>query len=166
MTFHPLLLAADIAPELGGFLPPGVLVLVLLALALVAVVLLLILVLIEKGRLAITRQQLKIQILTHLQASYPGAEVDLELVSDEPGTYKEMSPDSREAAKAYIDFCAERFHWWRAGLVDDAIWNGWDRSMSQQLKRPGVQMAWRERHMRELSYAQAFKDWVNRKMTG
>jgi hypothetical protein len=169
MQFHPLLmgmLAADQgeeAPSAAGLLPL-VLALVFLVLAVLAVVLLLSLVVIEGRRLALTRKQLQVQILTHLQASYPGAETDLEFLPGEPTNYKEMSPDAREAAKAFFDFWAERFHWNRLGLVDPVIWGAWDRGVAQQLQRAGLRMAWTERHAREATFAQAFKDYINKKL--
>jgi hypothetical protein len=169
MLFAPLLMAADVPEAASGplaFLPPGVLPLVFLGLAVLAVFLLFLLVVTERSRLRVSRQQLKVQILTHLQTSFPGVETDLELLPEQAENYKTMTPDARETAKSYLDFCAERFHWWRQGMIDPAIWSGWERGMSQDLKRPGLQVAWRERHARELTYTQAFKDWVNRKMSG
>lgn len=161
-----LLLADNPSASLEGLLPPGLLPLIFLGLAVLGLILLLVLVSIESRRLGVSREALKVQILTHLQTSYPGAEADLELLPDEAGSYKELTPDARETAKNYLDFCAERFHWWRAGMVDPAIWSGWDRGMTEQFKRPALRAAWRDRHARDLTYTQAFKDWVNRKVSG
>jgi hypothetical protein len=149
-----------------GILPPGVLALIFLGLAVLAVILLFALVVTEGRRLGVDRQQLKVQILTHLQTSYPGAEADLELLPEAAESYKALTPDARDTAKNYLDFCAERFYWWHAGLVDPGVWAGWDRAMTEEFKRPALRVAWRERHTRDLSYPQAFKDWVNRKVSG
>jgi hypothetical protein len=166
MSDRALLLGADQVALPEGLLPPGILPLIFLGLAVLGLLLLLVLVSVESRRLGISRRALKVQILTHLQTSYPGAEADLELLPDEAGSYKDLTPDARETAKNYLDFCAERFYWWRAAQVDPAIWSGWERGMTEQFKRPALRVAWRERHARDLTYTQAFKDWVNRKVSG
>jgi hypothetical protein len=134
------------------------------ALGVLIVVLLLVLVLMEKRRLDVTRKQLQVQILTHLHQSYPGAETDLEFLGGESENYKDMTPDAREAAKAFFDFWAERFHWRRQGLIDAAIWGAWDRSLQPQLQRPGLRTAWEERHSKEMIYDNAFKDYIKYKL--
>jgi hypothetical protein len=168
MQSYPLLFAAaeiTAGPTASGeILPPFVVTLIFLGLAVLAVLLLLILVVMERGRSDLMRKQLQVQILTHLQASYPGAETDLEFLPGTAEGYKDMTPDAREAAKSFFDFWAERFHWRRQGLIDPVIWGAWDRGLAQQLQRPGLRVAWEERHSREGIYEPAFKDYIKYKM--
>jgi len=76
--------------------------------------------------------------------------------------YNDLREKDREAISAYINLCAEQFHWRHSEkLIDDSVWEVWEAAIKAKLNTPAIRAAWKHAHSKDVYY-QGFSDFVDR----
>lgn len=62
-------------------------------------------------------------------------------------SYHDLPAETREAVSAYINLCAEQYHWHHSEkMIDAKVWDVWEAAMKQKFELWAFKQAWREIH--------------------
>jgi hypothetical protein len=55
-----------------------------------------------------------------------------------------LSPHERERLFKYFNLCAEEYFFYKAGYIDQQVWDSWYRGMGVFFKHPRIQALWEQ----------------------
>jgi hypothetical protein len=55
-----------------------------------------------------------------------------------------LSPDERKHLFSYFNLCAEEYFFYKAGYIDQRVWESWNRGMKVFFKHPRIRELWEE----------------------
>lgn len=109
----------------------------------------------------LSRGQLKLDVMSRVHERYI---VLYDAISDLPDVvskYEHLSSKSQAAISAYINLCAEQFHWRESErIIDDSVWRVWKIAIAQKLQHPAIRCAWNEYHRYDVYY-EGFCDFID-----
>ena len=83
------------------------------------------------------------ELFAEFNARYDALNDDLNTILFGPpeGT---LSPDEREHLFSYFNLCAEEYFFYKAGYIDQCVWESWYRGMKVFFKHPRIQALWEQ----------------------
>jgi hypothetical protein len=55
-----------------------------------------------------------------------------------------LSTEERDLLFIYFNLCAEEYFFYRAGYIDDRVWESWDRGMKVFFEHPRIKELWEQ----------------------
>jgi hypothetical protein len=90
----------------------------------------------------VQQRTLKLDLMTKVHERYSKLYKTLASLEGHETTYANLQGDEKEAISAYINLCAEQFHWRHSErLIDDAVWKVWAAAIQEKLRTPAIREA-------------------------
>lgn len=110
----------------------------------------------------VQKRTFKLDLMTKVHERYSKLYKSLANLEGYVLSYHDLPSETKEAVSAYINLCAEQFHWHHSEkMIDAKVWHVWEAAMKQKFELPAFGQAWRDIRRKD-EYYQGFKEFVDR----
>jgi hypothetical protein len=110
----------------------------------------------------IMQRQLKLDLMSRVHERYSKLYKELADLPEVVTSTDNLKSEAKDAISAYINLCAEQFHWRKTEkLIDDNVWKVWDAAIGAKLRHPVIRFCWEQNHAND-EYYDGFCEYVAR----